>query len=210
MLSSSLLIGFIAASLVVLILPGPGVLYVIARSAAQGYRAGLASVVGLSLGALVHVAAAAAGLSALLMTSATAFTVIKLLGAGYLIYLGVSTLLSKSPPTRIDTPAPLSVHRLIVDGIIISIFNPKIAIFFLAFLPQFVDPPFGPIPQQILWLGLIYVGLALLTDGAYALMAGGLRHWIGDRFLQSPLPRYAIGSLYIGLGINAALTGRRV
>ena len=207
--NGSLLLGFVAASLVVLVIPGPGVLYVVARSAAQGTRAGLASVVGLSLGALVHVAAAAAGLSAILLTSATAFGIVKALGAGYLIYLGLRMLFARRLPAGPAAPTPVSSRRLLSDGIVVSLFNPKIAVFFLAFLPQFVDPSVGPVPRQILLLGLIYVGLALMTDGTYALLAGSLRHWLGGRVMRGPWPRYVTGGLYIGLGLNAALAGRR-
>ena len=207
--SSTALIAFVAAAMVVLVLPGPGVLYVIARSVTQGYRAGLASVVGLSVGALVHVAAATVGLSAILLTSATAFGFVKALGAGYLIYLGLRTLFSKAPAATVDAPAAQSLYRIMTDGVIVSVFNPKIAVFFLAFLPQFADPSRGPIPQQILLLGLIYVGLALLTDGTYALLGGSARRWVSARVMQGPLPRYVSGSVYLGLGVNTALTGRR-
>jgi len=203
------LLGFLAASLVVLLIPGPGVLYVVARSVGQGHRAGLASALGLSAGALVHVAAATAGLSAFLLTSATAFGIVKALGAGYLIYLGIRTLFSSRPAVSMEATTPRSFYRLLTDGVIVSVFNPKIAVFFLAFLPQFVDPGRGPIPQQVLLLGLTYAALALVTDSAYAILSGNLRHWLGGRVMQGPLPRYVSGSLYLGLGVNAALTGRR-
>lgn len=206
--SGTFLLGFVTAALIVLLIPGPGVLYTIARSISQGRRAGLVSVLGLSAGALVHVAAAAAGLSAILLTSATAFGIVKALGAGYLIYLGIQTLLSARPSVCIKTPPALSFRRLFTDGVVVSIFNPKIAVFFLAFLPQFVDPGAGPIPRQIMMLGLLYVGLALMTDGAYALLASNLRHWLSGSIMQSPLPRYLTGGIYIGLGVNTALTGR--
>ena len=207
--SGTLLLGFIAAALVVLLIPGPGVLYIVARSVAQGYRAGLASVLGLAIGALVHVAAATFGLSAILLASATAFGIIKVLGAGYLIYLGIRTLLSRQPTASMDAPTALPLSRLLTDGIIISVFNPKIALFFLAFLPQFVDPAAGPVPRQIFFLGLIYIGLALITDGSYALLAGSVRQRLGGRVMQGPLPRYVSGCIYLGLGAFAALTGRR-
>lgn len=202
---SAALLRFVAAALVVLVIPGPGVLYVIARSVSQGQRAGLVSVLGLSIGACVHVAAATLGLSAILLTSATAFAVVKLLGAGYLIYLGVRTLLSRNATTGIDASAPRALHRLFTDGVLVSIFNPKIAVFFLAFLPQFVAPSRGPVPRQVLMLGLLYVALALCTDGAYALLAGRLRHWLRGHMMQGPLPRYASGAVYLGLGVSAAL-----
>lgn len=209
MLNETLLIGFIVAALIVLVIPGPGVLFVVARSAAHGYRAGLASVIGLSIGAMVHVIAATVGLSAILLTSATAFGIIKFIGAGYLIYLGVKTLRSRCSPTNIEIPAALPLRRLFIDGVIISIFNPKIAVFFLAFLPQFVDPSLGAVPLQIMLLGTIYAVLALFTDGAYAVLAGGARHWLRHTFIHSPWPRRITGSVYIGLGINTALTSQR-
>lgn len=208
--SETSLLGFVAASLVVLLIPGPGVLYVVARSASQGYRAGLTSAFGLSAGALVHVAATTAGLSAILLTSATTFTIVKIVGAGYLIYLGLQTLFAARSTASIEATPPLSWYRLVADGVVVSVFNPKIAIFFLAFLPQFVEPNHGAVTQQVLMLGLIYVGLALITDSAYAFLAGGFRHWLGGRVMQGPLPRYVCGSLYLGLGVNAALTDRRL
>ncbi len=209
MFNETLLIGFIAAALVVLLIPGPGVLYVIARSASQGVRAGLASALGLSIGALVHVATAAAGLSAILLTSATMFGVVKLLGAAYLIYLGLITLFAAHRAPRVDPPCPLPLRRLIVDGVIVSVFNPKIPVFFLAFLPQFIVPSAGSASLQILLLGVIYAALALLTDGAYALLASSLRHLVRGQFVQGPWAGYITGSLYIGLGLHAAFSGRR-
>jgi threonine/homoserine/homoserine lactone efflux protein len=201
--------GFIAAALVLLLIPGPGVLYIVARSLSQGHRAGLVSVLGLSVGALVHVAAATAGLSAVLMTSAMAFGVVKALGAGYLIYLGIRTLLARGPIVGRDASTPRTLLRLFSDGVVVSVLNPKIAVFFLAFLPQFVDSNRGSVPTQVLSLGLLYVALALITDSGYALLAGSVRHWFSDRMIQGPLPRYASGAVYLGLGVGTALTGRR-
>jgi len=207
--SGTLLLGFVAASLVVLLIPGPGVLYVVARSVSQGYRAGLVSVLGLSLGAFAHVIAAAAGLSAILLASATAFGIVKTLGAGYLIYLGLRTIFARRVAVDAERPTPLPMFRIFTDGVIVSVFNPKIAVFFLAFLPQFVDPIAGPVAQQVLFLGFIYCGLAVLTDGAYALLASSVRHWLGGRMMQGPLPRLVSGGLYLGLGAYAALGGRK-
>jgi threonine/homoserine/homoserine lactone efflux protein len=188
----------------VLIIPGPGVIYVIARSLSQGQAAGLISALGLSLGALLHVVAATIGLSAILLTSATAFGFVKLLGAGYLIYLGIRALLSKQQPAAIEAPLDRSLYRLFMDGILVSVLNPKIAIFLLAFLPQFIDPVQGPAAQQVLILGLIYVLLALLTDGSYAILASRIRRWLSGRVLQGPLPRYSCGLVYLGLGVSTA------
>lgn len=207
--SGTLMLGFVAAALVVLLIPGPGVMYVVARSVGQGYRAGLASALGLSAGALVHVAAATIGLSAIVLASATAFAIVKLLGAGYLIWLGITTLIASHPPGSTEAATPLPLSRLFTDGVIVSVFNPKIAVFFLAFLPQFVDSNAGPVPQQVMLLGLIYAALALVTDSGYAVLAGTLRRWLGGRVMHGPVPRYVSGSLYLGLGVTAAFTGRQ-
>ena len=207
--SPASLSGFIAAALVILLIPGPGVLYIIARSLAQGHRAGLTSVLGLSAGALVHLAAATAGLSAILLASATAFGVVKALGAGYLIYLGIRTLLAPRAAADVPASAPRSLPRVFTDGVVVSVLNPKIAVFFLAFLPQFVEPERGPVARQVAFLGLLYVALALVTDSAYALLAGSLRRRLGARVMQGPMPQYASGVIYLGLGIGTALGGRR-
>ena len=209
MLNDLLLIQFIAASLVVLLIPGPGVLYVVARSISQGYHAGLASVLGLSLGALVHVVAATVGLSAILLSSATAFNIIKILGAAYLVYLGLSILLSKGSILKTEEVKKQSILRIVFDGIVISVFNPKIAIFFMAYLPQFVSHSSGDVSVQIMYLGIIYVCLSIITDGGYALSAGFIRDRLTGPLMRSPLPRCISGCMYLLLGLNAALTGRR-
>jgi threonine/homoserine/homoserine lactone efflux protein len=207
--NATLLSGFIVAALVVLLIPGPGVLYIVTRSLSQGRRAGLVSVLGLSAGALAHVAAATAGLSAILLASATAFGAVKTLGAAYLIYLGVRTLLSVQTSDTEDVMDTRSRSRLFADGVVVSVLNPKIAVFFLAFLPQFVDPARGPVATQIFTLGLLYVMLALVTDGMYAVLAGSVRSWIDARFMRGPVPRYASGAVYIGLGVSTALSGKK-
>ena len=209
MLNTTLLAGFVLASLVVLLVPGPGVLYVVARSVTQGRTAGLVSVLGLSTGALVHVAAATIGLSTILMTSATAFGIVKLIGAAYLIYLGISALLSREPAADAPSVRPKALRRLFTDGVLISVFNPKVAVFFLAFLPQFADPAIGSVTAQVFLLGLIYVGLAVVTDGGYALLAARLGAAMKRRVLHSRPARYVNGGIYIGLGITAALADRR-
>jgi threonine/homoserine/homoserine lactone efflux protein len=203
------LLGFLLASLVVLLIPGPGVLYVVTRSLIQGRRAGLISVLGLSVGALVHVAATTVGLSAILLSSATAFGVVKTLGACYLIYLGVRTLWAKHSTSDITAPKPDSPYRLFSDGVMVSVLNPKIAVFFLAFLPQFLMPERGSVPYQFLLLGLIYVVLALFTDGAYALFASSSRRFLNKQLMLGTLPKYASGFVYIGLGVSLTLADRR-
>ena len=209
MLDPTLFAAFVATSLVVLITPGPGVLYVIARTLAQGHRAGFASVLGLSFGALFHVAAATLGLSALLMTSATAFPVVKYIGAAYLIYLGLRALLDNRTPGAAQTPKPTSLRRLFADGMIVSLFNPKIAVFFLAFLPHFVDPTLGNATAQFALLGVTYATLALFTDGAYCLFATSLRHLASARLMQGPWLGYMTGVVFIALGLAALLSERK-
>ena len=203
------LLAFVVAALVVLLIPGPGVLYVLARSLSQGQRAGLVSVLGLSAGAFVHVIAATVGLSALLLASAAAFGVVKLLGAAYLIYLGLRAVMSRQANADVELPAPRSLRRVFADGVVVSVLNPKIAVFFLAFLPHFADPQRGSVPAQMFVLGLLYCALALCTDGAYAVLAGRLRHWMRGPMARGPLPRYASGAVYIGLGVSTALVDQQ-
>lgn len=209
MVESVSLKAFSIAALIVLIIPGPGVLYVVTRSLTQGQRAGIVSVLGLSAGAFVHVLAATAGVSALLLTSAAAFSTIKYLGAAYLILLGVKALLTHIPSDAAVAMTHRTHRKLFTDGIIVSVLNPKIAVFFLAFLPQFADPAAGPISHQILLLGTTYVLLAIITDSAYAIIAGHLREGLGNRVMHGQLPQYASGLVYLGLGISTALTDRR-
>ena len=203
------LLGFMGAALIVLLIPGLGVMYIVTRSISQGRRAGLLSVLGLTTGALVHVVAATIGLSAVLLASAEAFGIVKALGAGYLVFLGIRTLLARQKPVSVAAPAPLSPWRLYTGGMLVSAFNPKIALFFLAFLPQFVEPGRGPIPQQVLILGLIYIAMALVTDSAYALLAGSIGSRFSNQLLRGSILRYVSGSVYLGLGLYTALISRQ-
>lgn len=201
------LVAFTIAAMVVLLIPGPGVLYVVTQSASFGIRAGIVSAVGLSVGVLVHVGAAAVGLSALLLASATAFSIVKMLGAAYLVYLGVRALMKKTAGDEVEPVSRQSLRRGFVDGVVVSALNPKIAVFFLAFLPQFVDPARGGVTQQFVLLGIYYALLALLTDGTYALLAGRLRERMKGK-VRGPLPRFMTGGIFIGLGAYTALGGR--
>ena len=209
-MDSTLLLGFVLTALVVLIIPGPGVLYVVTRSLLQGRRGGLISVLGLSTGALVHVAAATAGLSAILLTSATAFGIVKALGTLYLIYLGFRTLLARHTTSEIKPPKPDSLYRIFADGVMVSVLNPKIAVFFLAFLPQFIVPEQGTISHRFLLLGLLYVALAICTDGAYALFASSIRRLLSRQLMLGALPKYASGLIYLGMGVSLAFADRKV
>ena len=207
MVETSTLLVFLLAAFALLVVPGPSVLYVVARGVAQGRAAGFVSALGVGTGALVHVAAAAAGLSALLVASSVAFSAVKYLGAAYLIYLGLRTLLSRetdSPPPTIETRG---LRRVFAQGAVVEALNPKTALFFLAFLPQFVDPDRGSVAGQTLLLGALFVALGVCTDGAYALAAGTAGGWLRTRLGRSPVQRYVTGTIYLGLGVSTALAG---
>jgi len=197
---------FIAAALVLLITPGPAVLYIVARSIDQGRRAGLVSMLGVHAGTLVHVAAAAAGLSALLAASAMAFSVVKYLGAAYLIFLGVRRLLDRTTSVTSRRPERRHLRRAFLDGVVVNVLNPKTALFFLAFLPQFVMTARGDVGAQVLGLGLLFVGLGVITDGLYAVGAGTAAHWLRGNPQFARRERWVSGSMYIGLGVAAAFS----
>jgi threonine/homoserine/homoserine lactone efflux protein len=200
-------LGFFAiAALVLLLTPGPAVLYIVTRSIDQGRRAGFVSVAGVHVGTLAHILAAAAGLSALLAASATAFSVVKYLGAAYLIYIGVRRLLDRTTIGVAATTQSKRLRRAFLDGVIVNVLNPKTALFFLAFLPQFVTVSRGQVGAQIVCLGVVFVLLGAVTDSLYALTAGSAAQWLRakPRFLASE--RWISGSLYIGLGVGAAMS----
>src|SRR5579864_2704070 len=169
---------FLVAALVLLLTPGPAVLYIVARSVEHGRKAGLASVFGVELGNSVHVLAATVGLSAILLTSAVAFTIVKYAGAAYLIYLGVRTLLTPVKTDVTDANAPTKLTRMFSQGAVVAALNPKTALFFLAFLPQFVDSSKGSVSLQFLVLGLLFVNKATTTDSLYALLSGTAGRWL--------------------------------
>ncbi|MDQ4082358.1 MAG: LysE family translocator [Actinomycetota bacterium] len=204
---ASTLLLFVGASVALLVVPGPAVVYVVTRSVDQGRRAGIVSVLGIETGTLVHALAAAVGLSALIASSATAFTVVKYAGAAYLVYLGVRKLLQREQPD--EERLPSADARLFLEGVVIQLLNPKVAIFFLAFLPQFVDPARGAIALQTLVLGTLFTLLAVMSDGAYALFAGAAGRWLGaGRGSRRWLARSS-GGVYVALGATAALSGSR-
>ena len=192
------------AALALLAIPGPAVLYIVFQSAEQGRRVGVASVAGVHLGTLVHVAAASAGLSALVVASSLAFSVVKYAGAAYLVYLGIRKLLEQDAETRVERERE-SLRRAFVRGTIVNVLNPKTALFFLAFLPQFVAPDRGGVWSQALVLGFVFVGLGLVTDSLYALAAGTVG---GLLRRQRNAVRYGSGIVFIALGASAALAKR--
>jgi len=202
-------VGFFAvAALALLLVPGPAVLYVVARSMHEGRRAGLASVVGIHVGTLVHITAATLGLSALIVSSAVAFTAVKVAGAVYLVGLGLWTLFSRRTEPEVALGGQRNLRRAFAQGIVVNVLNPKTALFFLAFLPQFVDPNASHPAVQIAFLGLLFALLGLVTDSIWALAAGAaggvLRR--SRRFLRTQ--RYVTGSVYLGLGVATAFAGR--
>ena len=196
---------FLVAALALLVVPGPAVVYIVAQSIDQGRVAGLVSTLGIGAGGLVHVAAAAIGLSALLVSSAEAYAVVKYAGAAYLIFLGVRRLLGRDEPDDPSLRKRKSLGRLFRQGVVVNVLNPKTALFFFAFLPQFVDVDEGAVGAQIAVLGLVFIVLGLLSDGTYAIVAGTLsRHLRGNaRVLR--VQRYVSGTVFVSLGALTAL-----
>jgi len=196
---------FLLAALILLLTPGPAVLYIVARSLDQGRLAGFVSVLSIEVGNFVHVLAATLGLSAILVSSALAFSIIKYLGAAYLIYLGVRRLLARETMHQPTTFQRQSLRRIFRQGVLVAVLNPKTALFFFAFLPQFVDSSKSSFTLQLLTLGSLFVLMAIVTDSLYALLAGTVGQWLkGSRsFLR--VERYLVGAVYIGLGVMAAL-----
>lgn len=199
---------FVAAGLVLLLIPGPSVLYITTRSIDQGRMAGIVSVFGNALGSAILAVCAAAGLSAILASSDLAFRIVKYLGAAYLIYLGIRRLFSN------DDHASTAFQRkklslIFIQGTFIAVLNPKTALFFLAFLPQFVDVSRGYIWEQTLLLGLTLVGLGICTDSIYALLAGTVGNWLKRRGNIQRGQKYLSGGIYLALGVVSAFSGSR-
>ena len=202
---------FVAAALALLLVPGPAVIYIVARSVSGGRLTGLVSVLGVELGTLLHVAFAAAGLSAIVASSAAAFSVVKWLGAAYLVYLGLRQILGRDGG---EEEAELSEgeesrFRVFYQSVLVQVLNPKVALFFLAFLPQFIDPSRGAAWTQVVVLGATLASLGMFTDGLYALLGGTAGGWIRKRSggLRRA-GRYVTGGIYIALGAVAAISGK--
>jgi len=196
---------FLLAALILLLTPGPAVLYIVMRSLDQGRLAGLVSVLSIEIGNFVHVLAAAMGLSAILVSSSLAFSIVKYLGAAYLIYLGVRRLFTRDTAYQATPFKRERLSKIFRQGILVAILNPKTALFFFAFLPQFVDPSAGSVALQLLILGSLFVLMAVVTDGMYSLLAGTAAKWIKGIHPFLRFERYVVGGLYIGLGVMAAL-----
>jgi threonine/homoserine/homoserine lactone efflux protein len=191
------------------IVPGPAVIYILTRSVSQGRSAGLVSALGVNAGSAVHVLAAVLGLSVILAQSAAAFTVIKWLGVGYLAWIGIRTLRSEDSMFTEEQPAPMELRRIFVQGVLVNILNPKVAIFFLAFLPQFIDASAPHPTLQTFVLGMTLVVIGLVSDAVYALVGGK----VGTLFRTSPRAarntRIGAGITYLALASVAAATGAR-
>jgi threonine/homoserine/homoserine lactone efflux protein len=202
---------FSAAALALIVVPGPAVLYIVAQSLDRGRLAGLVSALGVAVGGLVHVTAAAIGLSSLLVSSATAFTVVKYAGAAYLVGMGLHALfVRREGDSPGDSPAdsPRRLRRRFWQGVVVNVLNPKTALFFFAFLPQFVDPDRGSAALQIGTLGLVFVVLAVVSDSLWALAAGTASGRLRGSRRFAAARRYVSGSVFVGLGTLTALAKR--
>ena len=198
---------FVLAALILAAVPGPDVFYITARGMDQGRRAAFVSVASTASGGIVLTVAAALGLSAVLESSALAFAIVKYLGAAYLIYLGIRRLFSREDdsPSHVRPPRT-SLRRVFAQGFVIAVLNPKTALFFVAFLPQFINPSAGSIRLQLIVLGLILVGVGLCTDAVYAFASGTFGNWLLKRRGFARGQRYAAGGIYLALGVVAAVT----
>jgi threonine/homoserine/homoserine lactone efflux protein len=207
-LMSSTFAAFLIASTILAVTPGPGVIYVVTRTLSRGRQAGLASVGGIALGNLANATAASLGLAALLAASATAFAVMKLAGAAYLVFLGLRALRTKP---RVQVPATAdraSDRRLFADGFLVALLNPKTALFFAALLPQFINPDAPPLAQGLI-LACVFVSIALCTDTIYVLAAAALAPKFTATSSSRAVARYVTAATFIGLGVYAAMAGRR-
>ena len=205
---SSTLLVFGAAALALIVVPGPAVLYIVAQSIDRGRLAGFVSALGVAVGGLVHVTAAAIGLSSLLVSSATAFNVVKYAGAGYLIGLGLWTILRRPDEPAVEIPKERKLSRRFWQGVVVNVLNPKTALFFFAFLPQFVDPEKGSAALQIGVLGLLFVVLAVASDSMWALAAGTASERLRGNLRFLRIQRYVSGSVFCGLGALTAVAKR--
>ena len=200
-------LAFVATALVLLLIPGPAVLYIVSQSVGHGRVGGLAAVLGVETGAFVHIAGAALGVSAIIASSATAFSALKLAGGAYLIVLGIRTLADRTARAQAPAPRETRLGLIFRQGILVNVTNPKTALFFFAFLPQFVNRNGAPIPEQIVVLGLTFAVLGLITDSTWAVAAGSAAGWVKGRSTVRNLQRWVTGCIFIGLGVATALVG---
>jgi len=200
---------FLTASLLIMITPGPDMLYLLGRTASGGKMAGIASALGIAAGNLIHITAAALGISALLLTSAWLFTIVKIVGACYLTYLGLQMLLSTKSTLHAQLPKPaFSLRHVFIQAMLTDILNPKVALFFLAFLPQFIDARASDRVHSLLCLGLIFIFIGAVSDLFYVVCSS----WFARSLKRSPNIRRwldrVFGCVLVGLGIRLALDRR--
>jgi len=200
---------FVTASLALIVVPGPDMIFILTRGVSQGRPAGLVSAAGVCSGNLVHTAFATVGLSAILAQSAVAFSMVKYAGAAYLVYLGVRTILDKegfASPGHAERTRLATVFR---QGLLSNILNPKVALFFLAFLPQFADPAAGSVGLQMLGFGVAFTIMGLAVLSVVALCSGALGVWLRSRPSFAGALRWLTGSVLVGLGLRLAVPERR-
>ncbi|HJZ66002.1 MAG TPA: LysE family translocator [Candidatus Acidoferrum sp.] len=200
---------FLAGALILLVIPGPAVFYILSRTIGQGRLAGVVSAAGISVGTLVHSVAAALGLSAILASSARAFHIVQFAGALYLIFLGVRMLLSRDEAALSSGNAPHSLPRVFGQGVLVNLLNPKTALFFLAFLPQFVDASRGHVSAQIFFLGCSFALLGLMSDSSWALLAGTLAERLRSSSRWRRAQKNISGGALIALGVATAFSGAK-
>jgi threonine/homoserine/homoserine lactone efflux protein len=207
--TTTTLLAFTAAAVALILLPGPNVIFLLARGIGDGRRVALISVAGVETATAVFVLATAAGLSAVIASSAVAFSLLRYGGAAYLIYLGIRALLGRGHLELVGPTAPRSPsgRRAFAEAFGVGIANPKVAIFFVAFFPQFLDPHRGSTTAQILVLGTIFTVLGLLFDTVWATSAGSVGGWLRRRPGWADRQRLVSGGVYLALGATAALTG---
>ncbi len=199
---------FIGAAVALNLTPGPDMLYCATRAVGQGRAAGIISGLAIGTGGLLHTVFAAMGLSALLMFSATAFTIVKYAGAAYLVYLGVRTVMSRGGASSPKRLAHASLSRIFFQGVVTSILNPKVALFFLSFLPQFVDPSRGSVALQVLILGVIITCTGTTVNVSVGLLFGQIGGWLDRRPTFWKFQRWVTGSVFVALGASLALPDR--
>ncbi len=209
MIDTGQLVLFIAASWILILTPGPDMIYVITRGISQGPKAGVLSAVGVILGIFVHTTFAAFGLAVILRTSAIVFSVVKYLGAGYLIYLGIKSFMEKSVFQFGKNREHKRLRVVVVQGLLSNVFNPKVALFFLAFLPQFVTPENGPVAVQMMMLGLLFAGFGLVFLVTVGYFSGAIGHWLSTRESVSKRIHWLTGSILVALGLRLVFIEHR-
>ena len=207
MFEASTLVTFVAASAILVLIPGPAVFYIVSTGIGRGRRMALASMLGIETGTLFHVGAAAVGLSAVVANSVVAYSIVKYVGAGYLVYLGVKTLRERDETAPIKIPGATSARVAFGRGVVVNILNPKVALFFLAFLPQFVNTARGSVASQLVFLGLLFVAVAVVIDGVYAMTSGTIGALLTRSARAARAQRTVAGVAYLALGASAAVTG---